>query len=119
MRLLAVPFIEPSVAPTIQGEVVSRSLTGKRGKTENQMDALKAWFSEGEWERTSPKILETSQGMLLVNSYHDAGRRPGADRPLHDDLPSRREFLRKKSGSGGQSSCNRRKVLFCSSTLSI
>ncbi len=38
-----------------------------------QVKALKAWFSEGEWERTSPKILETAQGMLLVNDYKMMG----------------------------------------------
>ena len=66
--LLAVPFIEPSVAGA-GGKIDPRDEHIAKASHDTQVRALKAWFSEGEWERTSPKILETSQGMLLVNNY--------------------------------------------------
>ena len=58
--LLAVPFIEPSVAGT-GGKIDPALVINAQQAHENQVKALKAWFSEGEWERTSPKILETAQ----------------------------------------------------------
>lgn len=66
--LIAVPFIEVELVddgepPPPPPPPVSY--------VQQQREMLKQWFLPGDWELTSPKILETSYGILLVQSYHN------------------------------------------------
>ncbi|HEY5315474.1 MAG TPA: hypothetical protein VIK18_23285 [Pirellulales bacterium] len=75
--LLAVPFIEPAAAErsdsaASEDDVVVATEHIKNA-SEQQAAALGMWFRKGDWELTVPKILETSQGMLLVKNYRNLG----------------------------------------------
>jgi len=65
--LLVVPVIEP--------EANLRASTGRSGRTlsspttERYRDLLVSVFAEDAWERSSPKILETDQGLLLFREH--------------------------------------------------
>ena len=68
--LAAVPFIEPTVAVSV---VVKDDKDDKDLLDRKEARPFDKWFAEGEWERTSPKVLETAQGMLLVKNYQVLG----------------------------------------------
>ncbi len=61
----AVPFIEPEVEIPQVVEITD----APQNYVELQRVWLKSLFLAGDWELTSPKILETAQGVLLVKSY--------------------------------------------------
>ncbi|HEX4131412.1 MAG TPA: hypothetical protein VHZ24_15335 [Pirellulales bacterium] len=64
--LAAVPLIEPETE-------LPDSSTGimPQNYADRQRQWLQGLFLEGDWERTSPKVLETGQGILLVKSYRN------------------------------------------------
>ncbi|HEV3007383.1 MAG TPA: hypothetical protein VGX78_23125 [Pirellulales bacterium] len=65
----AVPWIEPS-AERMERERVSQELIEKaKQEPDKQRLVLKHWFAAGDWELTSPKILGTPDGMLLLKTY--------------------------------------------------
>ncbi len=61
-----VPLVEPTAAgPSAAGvSAEERSAALHRNALRQRAD-LTAWFKPGDWELTSPKIVETSQGKLL------------------------------------------------------
>lgn len=71
--LAVVPFIEPSTGSAAQVKLSDSDIEIASRQHENQVKALEGWFAEGDWERTSPKVLETAQGMLLVKNYRNLG----------------------------------------------
>lgn len=66
----AVPFIEPEDTLSEQGSVSEEEREEALASVARQRSDLKRWFKEGDWELTSPKILETDQGKLLLREYH-------------------------------------------------
>lgn len=68
--LAAVPLIEPEDAAAEHGEISEEERQQALGSVANQRADLHRWFKEGDWELTSPKILETAQGKLLLREYH-------------------------------------------------
>ena len=72
----AVPLIEPEDTAAEQGEISDEERRQALDSVANQRADLHRWFKEGDWELTSPKILETAQGKLLLREY----------RPDRDDL---------------------------------
>lgn len=65
--LLIVPFIEPQANLRAGTKRIGRNLTASA--TERYHDLLVSLFDEGTWERSSPKILETDQGLLLFRDH--------------------------------------------------
>ena len=68
--LVVVPLVEPedidltgTVAPS--DEQVEAARLGPA----NQLARLRTWFQEGDWELNTSKIIETSQGKLLLSEY--------------------------------------------------
>ncbi|HQU42199.1 MAG TPA: hypothetical protein PK867_05280 [Pirellulales bacterium] len=68
--LAAVPLIEPEDAAGDHGEITAEEREQALGSVANQRADLRRWFKDGDWELTSPKILETAQGKLLLRDYH-------------------------------------------------
>ncbi|HEV3338700.1 MAG TPA: hypothetical protein VG125_00025 [Pirellulales bacterium] len=68
--LAAVPFIEPEYKAESQGDITEEELKKARESVTKQRADLGRWFKEGDWELTSPKIIETPQGKLLLKEYH-------------------------------------------------
>ncbi|HEX7379512.1 MAG TPA: hypothetical protein VF278_20485 [Pirellulales bacterium] len=68
--LAAVPFIEPEDTVSEQGVVTEEEREQALAGVTRQRADLKRWFKEGDWELTSPKILETNQAKLLLREYH-------------------------------------------------
>ncbi|HWB10777.1 MAG TPA: hypothetical protein VG826_16220 [Pirellulales bacterium] len=66
----AVPFIEPEYKPEAHEEVTDAEIKKAWGSVANQRADLRLWFKDGDWELTSPKIIETPQGKLLLKEYH-------------------------------------------------
>jgi lipopolysaccharide export system protein LptA len=69
--LVAVPFIEPTVAARTNTGPSTDEVNPSRRAVDKQRAQLRDWFHDGDWELTSPKIMETAQGMLLVKDYHN------------------------------------------------
>jgi len=67
--LLAVPWIEPQAVRHDAQAASDADRAQASGLVEAQRAVLGSWFDEGAWELTSPKILETSQGKLLLKNY--------------------------------------------------
>lgn len=67
--LLAVPWIEPQAVRHATAATSSAERARASGVVNAQRAGLRNWFAEGDWELTSPKILETSQGKLLLKDY--------------------------------------------------
>ena len=67
--LLAVPLIEPEAVRPDSGSLSEQELIDARGIVQNQRIDLQYWFHAGDWELSSPKILETSQGKLLLKQH--------------------------------------------------
>lgn len=66
---VAVSVLEPVAgAPGRNRSTPAERQTAADAVKQQRRD-LDAWFSEDEWERTSPKILETPQGKLLMRDY--------------------------------------------------
>ncbi|HET6881534.1 MAG TPA: hypothetical protein VFI31_15330 [Pirellulales bacterium] len=65
----AVPFIEPEDSATATEEVTAEEREQALANVAQQRTDLLRWFKEGDWELTSPKILETDQGKLLLKEY--------------------------------------------------
>lgn len=74
--LAVVPWIEPAVALRQSSAAAALDVDPSRLAVARQREELACWFKPGDWELTSPKILETPQGIVLVDSYHnhDDGR---------------------------------------------
>lgn len=68
--LAAVPLIEPEDTLSEQGTVTEDEREEALASVARQRAGLKRWFKEGDWELTSPKILETDQAKLLLREYH-------------------------------------------------
>jgi lipopolysaccharide export system protein LptA len=67
--LAAVPFIEPEYKAESHEEITQEE-RDKAGKiVANQRADLNRWFKDGDWELTSPKVIETPQGKLLLKEY--------------------------------------------------
>ena len=66
--LAAVPFIDPNVSLS-NGAEGSRRPGNMPRTTQRYAEQLSELFAEGDWERNSPKILETDQGLLLFQDY--------------------------------------------------
>jgi len=64
---IAVPLIEPP-PPVIIGED-DDELVKKVPVVDAMRQRLAKWFHPDDWEMKSPKILETPQGILLVDNY--------------------------------------------------
>jgi hypothetical protein len=67
--LAVVPFIEPEETLADQEKVTDDERQQALASVTNQRTDLLRWFKAGDWELTSPKILETSQGKLLLKEY--------------------------------------------------
>ncbi|MCO6455051.1 MAG: hypothetical protein J5I93_07100 [Pirellulaceae bacterium] len=67
--LLAVPWIEPSLAtrPADDHRPATAAAPAAR------QDPLAELFAEGSWELGNPKLLKTDQGMLLFEDYRPIG----------------------------------------------
>jgi lipopolysaccharide export system protein LptA len=68
--LAAVPFIEPEYKAESHEEITDEERGRANQAVTNQRADLRRWFQEGDWELTSPKIIETPQGKLLLKEYH-------------------------------------------------
>ncbi|HUY32064.1 MAG TPA: hypothetical protein VMV69_04725 [Pirellulales bacterium] len=66
----AVPMIEPAAKRRTGSSSSEEDIQQAVAAVDNQRAVLKRWFSAADWELTSPKILETPQGMLLLKTYH-------------------------------------------------
>ncbi|HWA99653.1 MAG TPA: hypothetical protein VG713_14220 [Pirellulales bacterium] len=64
--LAVVPWIEPEITLS---DALGSDLP--QNYVDQQRQWLQSLFLEGDWERTSPKVLETSQGILLVKTYRN------------------------------------------------
>jgi hypothetical protein len=67
--LAVVPFIEPTAGPKREQVVSAEELQAAQDSVMLQRKDLRRWFKDGDWELTSPKILETAQGKLLMVTY--------------------------------------------------
>lgn len=67
--LAVVPFVEPEATLAEQEQVSPEEREQAIGNVATQRTDLRRWFKEGDWELTSPKILETPQGKLLLKEY--------------------------------------------------
>lgn len=67
-RLVAVPFIEPSAAARQVLVLTPGTLSNAAQKL--RWANLETLFPADAWEMQTPKVLETAQGMLLLNEYH-------------------------------------------------
>jgi len=78
-RLLAVPWLEPSVQ---QREPLIAADAGGGGGTAQRLRAaqLEHLFKPGDWELDNPKVLETDKGMLLLKDYQPS---PDGQLTLH------------------------------------
>ena len=65
----AVPFIEPEYKAESHGEITDKERDDAIKSVANQRADLHRWFKDGDWELTSPKIIETPQGKLLLKDY--------------------------------------------------
>ncbi len=64
---IVVPLIEPSIdRPTDARTASDEDLESARGAVRRQREQLRAWFDDDDWELTSPRVIETSRGILLV-----------------------------------------------------
>jgi hypothetical protein len=102
----AVPLIEPSAehverAPTPQTEIDSAKL-----QPETQRAVLRHWFAEGDWELTSPKILRTPDGMLILKTYE-----PLRDQPCKVRLVPCTMVMLPKEQSGSEEEWARRAIV--------
>ncbi len=69
--LTIVPLVEPGAqAPPLRAAPHSERKIG-RDAVSRQRAALAAWFSDGDWELTTSKILETTRGKLLFKDYEN------------------------------------------------
>ena len=68
--IFAVPWIEPQAVRHNSAAASSEEDRARAsGVVSAQRESLKHWFSGDDWELLSPKILETSQGKLLLKEY--------------------------------------------------
>ncbi|MBI2826811.1 MAG: hypothetical protein HYX69_19225 [Planctomycetia bacterium] len=67
--LAAVPLIEPPADPRPAFEEDPEGYYYARGVLEMQRAALSAWFKPGDWELSSPKVIESPRGKLLLRDY--------------------------------------------------
>lgn len=68
---LVAPWVEPSIEVPASGDVSEEDLAAARNAVTVQRQELAAWFREGEWERTSSKILKTEKGIVLLEDYEN------------------------------------------------
>jgi len=66
----AVPMIEPSAKRVAGATATAADIKQAVSAVDHQRAVLKRWFSGDDWELTSPKILGTPQGMLILKTYH-------------------------------------------------
>ena len=72
-RAVAVPLIEPSI-DRWEGNPDSLGGVDPYQKVlDRQLDALRDILPPGSWELNSPRILETSRGMLVIKDYRNLG----------------------------------------------
>ena len=68
--IFAVPWIEPQAVRRNSAAASSEEDRMLASRMVNaQRETLKNWFADDDWELNSPKILETSQGKLLLKNY--------------------------------------------------
>jgi lipopolysaccharide export system protein LptA len=67
--LFAVPWIEPEAVRPDAAASNAADRAHASDAVSAQRTGLRCWFQEGDWELTSPKILETSQGKLLLKDH--------------------------------------------------
>lgn len=70
-RVAAVPFIEPA-SKTVEHNLV-RAADPNLPALEEQKRRLAVYFQPGDWELNNAKVLETSQGMLILKDYQTLG----------------------------------------------
>lgn len=68
-----VPLVEPQAAPTGGGSGAVLVGGEPLDPVTRQRNDLAYWFAEDDWERRSPKVLESPRGKLLVGSYENLG----------------------------------------------
>jgi hypothetical protein len=70
-RVTAVPLIEPDEQDRPHQHVVNAD--PNLPALEEQRRRLAVYFKEGDWELDNAKVLETSQGMLILKDYKTLG----------------------------------------------
>lgn len=74
--LAAVPLIEPRATARAQKDPTEPQIKIATQGPSEQHEMLQGYFIEGDWELSALKVLESSQGILLLNDYNnlDSGR---------------------------------------------
>ena len=67
--LLAVPLIEPSAIGPSGDHVSDERIKAAGNRHNDQLEELAFWFKPGDWELQTPKVLESPDGILLMNEY--------------------------------------------------
>lgn len=67
--LLAVPLIEPAAVRHDSAGSSAAQRRNAMGIVQDQRKELLYWFRQGDWELSSPKVLETAQGKLLWKEH--------------------------------------------------
>ncbi len=67
--LAIVPFIEPTADARREFDETQTAIAGGENVVDRQREALLPWFSPGDWELTSPKVIESPRGKLLLHEY--------------------------------------------------
>lgn len=70
--LVAVPLIEPSVALPSVAASTSEERSTARNRVATRHEELKTWFSDQDWELTSPITLAVGRAKLVCNEYTNA-----------------------------------------------
>ncbi len=71
--LAVVPLVEPAAVTGLSGGPSSLAGGVPLDPVARQRSDLAYWFREDEWERRSPKILESPRGKLLLENYRNLG----------------------------------------------
>ncbi|HVU90353.1 MAG TPA: hypothetical protein VHD36_23690 [Pirellulales bacterium] len=67
--LAIVPFIEPTAEVRPEFDEIHTQDAPGTNVVDRQRAALMPWFSPGDWELTSPKVIESPRGKLLLHEY--------------------------------------------------
>lgn len=67
--LIAVPLIEPSIELAETTSASEAELDDARRRPQIQHERLKAWFNDGDWELTSPMVIELKRAMVVAKEY--------------------------------------------------
>lgn len=70
-RVTAVPLIEPP--PRVVADLSQSGLDPIKDAVKEQQKRLAVFFQPGDWELDNAKVLETSQGMLILKDYKNLG----------------------------------------------